>query len=98
PMTQPQVGTIEGTVRYQNGDPVYMAAVEIVGGGWTFTDRNGHYQLNFEMNFGSTMTMYASDGFTPGVAYVATEYATVKVKVYRSTLTQDIVLDHSMPI
>ena len=95
--TQPRVATIEGVVRYPDGSVVYRAKVVLDGGGTTFTDRSGSYQFT-NQDVGATVTLFASDGYTPGVVYGVNHFGRVQVRVDKPKVTQDIVLDQSMPI
>ena len=95
--TQPRSGKIEGTVRYPDGSAVEKAKVDIDGGGSTFTDRSGHYELATK-GVGTTATLFAQDGFTPGKVYGVIHFGRVQVTVTKWSLTQDIVLDQSTPI
>jgi len=95
--TQPRAGKIEGTVRYPDGTAVYKAKVDLDGGGSTFTDRSGHYELATK-GVGTSATLFAQDGFTPGMVYAVIHFGRIQVTVTQSSVTQDIVLDHSTPI
>jgi hypothetical protein len=95
--TQPRMGKIEGTVRYPDGSVVYKAKVDLDGGGSTFTDRSGHYEFTTQST-GTTVTLFAQDGFTPGMAYGVIHFGRVQVTVTKPSVTQDIVLDQSTPI
>jgi hypothetical protein len=94
--TQPRVAKIEGTVRYPDGSVVYKAKVDVDGGGSTFTDRSGHYELATK-GVGTTATLFAQDGFDGG-AYAMIHFGRVQVTVTKSMVTQDIVLDQATPI
>jgi len=94
--TQPRAGKIDGIVRYPDGSAVEKAKVDIDGGGSTFTDRSGHYELTTK-GVGTTATLFAQDGFTDG-AHGVIHFGRVQVTVTQSSVTQDIVLDQSTPI
>jgi len=92
-----EFGSVLGVVRYPDKTPVYMAKVSIVDGNSTFTDVLGRYRLELRAT-GDTVTVVASDGYAPGVAYAETHWGSARVVVRRSDVVQDIVLDHATPI
>ena len=95
---EPEVGPMVGVVRYPGGAPVYMAKVWVVDGRTTFSDRLGHYRLAVRAESGDTVTVVATDGYTPGISYGETRSGSLRVVVHASAVVADVVLDHSSPI
>lgn len=88
---------IHGTVRYTDGRTVERAKVWTDAGGETFTDAQGRYAIIVSWN-ARAITVFASDGFTPGMVYGVTHFGIVRVSVSPGGASQDIVLDQSRPI
>jgi hypothetical protein len=88
----PQVLLVFGTVHYPNGTAVWRAKVWTDTGSSAVSDPAGRFVIVARAN-GDGVTLYAVDGYTPGVAYVATHSGSVRVGGSPGRITLDIVLD-----
>ncbi len=94
---RPQALYIFGTARYADGTAVWRAKVWAEGGESTFSDPAGHFAIIAPAT-GDSVTLYARDGYTPGVVYASTRFGSVRVGGSPGRIRRDIVLDHITPI
>lgn len=93
----PQVVQVSGTVRYPNGTAVWRAKVWTDTGSSAVSDPAGRFVIVAPAN-GDGVTLYARDGYTPGVAYASISSGSVHVGRSPGRITLDIVLDTATPI
>ena len=93
----PQMLQVSGTVRYPDGTAVGRAKVSADTGSSTVSDLAGRFVIVTPVN-GNSVTLYARDGYAPGVAYVSIHYGSVRVGGSPGRIRLDIVLDNETPI
>ena len=93
----PQVLQVSGTVRYPDGTAVWRAKVWADAGSSALSDPAGRFVIVAPAN-GNSFTLYARDGYTPGVAYASIHSGSVRVGGSPGRITIDIVLDRADPI
>ena len=93
----PQVLQISGTVRYPDGTAVWRAKVSADAGSTAFSDPAGRFEIVVPAN-GDSITLYARDGYTPGVVYGVIRFGSVRVGGSAGRITRDIVLDQAIDI
>jgi hypothetical protein len=93
----PQVVQIFGTVRYPDGTAVWRAKVWTDTGSSAVSDPAGRFLIVAHAN-GDGVTLYARDGYTPGVAYAETRSGSVRVGGSPGRIILDMVLDTATPI
>jgi hypothetical protein len=86
-----------GTVRYPDGTAVWRAKVWVDGVFSAQTDPAGRFVILVPAN-GNSVTLSASDGYTPGLAYAVIHSGSVSVGGSPGRITLDIVLDHATNI
>lgn len=94
----PQMLQVSGTVRYPDGTPVSRAKVWAdADSSALWSDPAGRFVIVVPAN-GDSITLYAVDGYTPGVAYASISSGSVRIGGRPGRITLDIVLDRVTPI